>query len=63
MDGEWPAVVVRLIDAGTLDPGAFAARHVLAGHPGGRVAILRVSDAGGPVLSDVAFDARARSAS
>lgn len=63
VDGEWTATVVALLDADALDPASFASRHVLDHHPLGTVAVLRVSGSAGPVLSDTAFEARARSAS
>lgn len=61
--GAWTARVERVVDAGSVDPPAFAARHLLSGHPDGPIALLRVSGPDGPVLSDTAFDARIRSAS
>lgn len=61
--GAWTAHVEAIVDADSLDPRAFAARHVLARHPQGPIAMLRVSGPDGVVLSDVAFAARLRSAS
>ncbi|MDX1691535.1 MAG: hypothetical protein R3290_10980 [Acidimicrobiia bacterium] len=59
--GEWSAEVIEVVDAAAFDADAFSARHVLAAHPAGRLAVLRVSAGDRPVLSDTAFDARRRS--
>jgi hypothetical protein len=59
--GEWSAVVESLSPAASLDPAAGASRHVLVAPGDGDLVVLRVFGVDGPVLSDVAFDARLRS--
>lgn len=57
-EGSWVAVVEAVHPTGLLDPVAGSARHILTAIPEGDLAILRVYDGEGPVLSDVAFAAR-----
>lgn len=61
VEGTWSATVVAVEQATAFEAHAFASRHLVARHPGGSVAVLRVSTEAGPVLSDVAFSARLRS--
>ena len=60
-EGSWTAVVIAVDPATLLDPEAGAARHIRTTAGTGDLAILRVYDAEGPVLSDEAFAARRRS--
>lgn len=62
VSGSWTAVVAAVHPATLLDPVAGSGRHILESVPQGDLVVLRVfGDAGSPVLSDVAFDARRRS--
>lgn len=61
-DGEWIGVVEVVHPAALLDPESGRSRHVFTEPGDGDLVILRVYDeAGRPVLSDEAFDARVRS--
>ena len=59
--GVWTAVVEAVHPAAIIDSGPGSARHVRMSVPDGDVVILRVFDAGEPVLSDEAHAARHRS--
>ncbi len=61
--GPWSAVVESVEPAASLDPVAGASRHVLSESGQGDMVVLRVFASSGPVLSEVAFDARVRSVS
>jgi hypothetical protein len=59
--GVWTAVVESVDPAASLDTVAGASRHVLADVGPGDMVVLRVFGSSGPVLSQVAFDARVES--
>lgn len=59
--GDLTAIVVSVDPATILDPVAGASRHILMAPGDGDMAVVRVFDAAGPVLSDEAFEARRHS--
>ena len=60
-EGSWTGVVIAVHPAQAFDAASGASRHVLARPPKGDVVIVRVFGEDGPVLSEVAFEARVRS--
>jgi hypothetical protein len=60
-EGRWTGVVVAVHPAQAFDADSGASRHLLTRALQGDVVVLRVYSEAGPVLSDVAFDARVRS--
>lgn len=59
--GSWTGVVVAVHPAQAFDAATGWSRHLLDGVPHGDLVVLRVYGDDGPVLSDVAFEARVRS--
>lgn len=60
-EGSWTGVVVAVHPAQAFDAESGASRHILTRPPEGDLIVVRVYGDAGPVLSDVAFEARVRS--
>jgi hypothetical protein len=60
-EGAWTGVVLAVHPAQAFDVSSSASRHLLSRAPEGDIVVLRVFGDDGPVLGDVAFEARVRS--